>query len=214
MSSKVPLIPAIEEKIRNLVRGDVPWSLRYLNEFFALKCAPDIFYMFPNPKEVTESFGAFNAVKKHLKDFDPKDPRVGLIAVGDGATPRTASTFAFRTQWDCLSIDPLLRTADCNTNFNRISYLPCKIEHSPSDVSKWICRSGCSKLIIACVHSHANLENVLRIVKSSGDVVERIAIVAIQCCVPQVLKNKEPDLEYRDWSILSPENLVKVWKSV
>lgn len=37
------------------------------------------------------------------------DSNVTLIAVGDGVTPRTATLFAFRSRWRCVSIDPALR---------------------------------------------------------------------------------------------------------
>ena len=97
-----------------------------------------------NAKELSESFGCFNAARTQLSEhFKPDDPRcfgwskcnvlqwsgmcaegaesadthlpplpmphsVLLVAVGDGLTPRTAALFAFRTQWTCVAINPLM----------------------------------------------------------------------------------------------------------
>ncbi|HUS51341.1 MAG TPA: hypothetical protein VMZ91_14325, partial [Candidatus Paceibacterota bacterium] len=47
-------------------------SLRYLNEFTRLKCGSDLLRskVFPNAKEITESMGAYNALRTHLQgDF-------------------------------------------------------------------------------------------------------------------------------------------------
>ena len=72
-------------------------SGKYLNSLVNLRCGPDMLLLrlFPNAKEVTESFGAYEAVAKHLRDFPRKDPNIRLVVVGDGHTPRTAATFAF-----------------------------------------------------------------------------------------------------------------------
>src|SRR5579872_7431860 len=50
-------------------------ALRYLNEFTKLKCAPDLLAwgLFPNAKEITESLGAYNAIRKHIR-WDLGDP--------------------------------------------------------------------------------------------------------------------------------------------
>ena len=85
-------------------------SGKYLNSLVNLRCGPDMLLLrlFPNAKEVTESFGAYEAVAKHLRDFPRKDPNIRLVVVGDGHTPRTAATFAFRSAWECYSVDPVL----------------------------------------------------------------------------------------------------------
>jgi len=76
--------------------------MRYVNEMLRLSCAPELLRLklFPDAKELTESFSAYNAIRTHLADeFKPADGRVTLIAVGDGHTPRTAALCAFLTQW-------------------------------------------------------------------------------------------------------------------
>ena len=101
-----------------LAASMVSWAYkaqsRYLNEFFSLSCSRDLleWEVFPNFKEVTESFAAYRAVEKHLRHLPwcgLDDRGVTLLAVGDGASPRTATTFALRSAWDCHSVDPGLR---------------------------------------------------------------------------------------------------------
>jgi hypothetical protein len=72
-------------------------------------------------------FLTYIAVRKHVREFDFKDPSVTLVSIGgihsplslhslppsrsfcaDGSTPRVASLFAFMTRWRCISVDPLL----------------------------------------------------------------------------------------------------------
>jgi hypothetical protein len=87
-------------------------SLRYLDEFVTLKCAPDLLTakIFPDAKEITESMAAFNAYRRHLMGrIDINNPRVLVIAVGDGIHPRTSSLFAMRTKFTCISVDPALK---------------------------------------------------------------------------------------------------------
>lgn len=63
--------------------------------------------VFPDAKELTESFAANNAIRNHLaSEYDPRDERVTVIAVGDGNTPRTAALCAFLTKWQCVAVDP------------------------------------------------------------------------------------------------------------
>ncbi|GAB0489991.1 hypothetical protein MMPV_001218 [Pyropia vietnamensis] len=127
---------------------------RYADELLVLGCGPLLLSLrlFPNAKELTESFGALAAARTHLarppaevpaaavgtsvkgggsavaaavpaaSDSDiplpslpPASaqrllplscPDVLLVVVGDGSTPRTATTFALRTRWAVASVDP------------------------------------------------------------------------------------------------------------
>lgn len=205
MSCPIPLRPVIEQRIRNIVRGDVPWSLRYLDEFVKLRCSPDLLALgvFPNAKEITESMAAYHTVRQHLRDYHSDDPHVSVFVIGDGNTPRTAALFAFRTRWTCYSIDPRL-PRDKTWDVKRLHVLPAKVE----DVHQGDALDA-QRFLIVAVHSHAVLAHALERFRCPP---ERRAVVAIQCCVPQVLPGRAPDLEYRDWAVLSPENLVKVWR--
>src|SRR6188474_1758259 len=67
-------------------------TTRYLDQFLALRCAPDLIAsgVFPNAKEITESMAAVRALWRNAR-VDRHDPRVAAICVGDGVTPRTAA---------------------------------------------------------------------------------------------------------------------------
>jgi hypothetical protein len=175
---------------------------KYLNEFWGLKAAQDLMALglFPNMKEITESFGAYNAVRKYLnKDFAFKDPNVTVIVVGDGSTPRTAATFAFRSNWRCISIDPLMNDArPWSQKINRLNVIKARVEDVQFD------ETWGSKIIIVAVHAHLDLMECIKFKPS--------AVIAIPCCVPLEWFTVRPSKEYRDYGILSPENKVKIWR--
>ena len=88
---------------------------RYVTELLKLACAPELvrLRLFPDAKELTESFAANNAARSFLYPrgaergrVDPADAAVTCVAVGDGNTPRTAALFAFLTRWQCVAVDP------------------------------------------------------------------------------------------------------------
>ena len=88
---------------------------RYVTELLKLACAPELvrLRLFPDAKELTESFAANNAARSFLYPrgaergrVDPADAAVTCVAVGDGTTPRTAALFAFLTRWHCVAVDP------------------------------------------------------------------------------------------------------------
>jgi hypothetical protein len=185
-----------------------PMSNRYFNELFRLNCASDILALklFPNVKEFTESMAAYNAVRSHLVPLGIclNDPDNILIAIGDGCTPRTAALFAFRTKWNCYSIDPALR--EQNYSVNRLNDFAVHVEKfNLSSLKK-----GCKNIIIVLVHSHAPMKAVLNKFRSCS---EKLHIVAIPCCVEQNIPNK-PYIGYQDTNILSPKNEVRIWVNV
>ena len=95
----------LSEAINNTLFAYNSGQQRYLNDFIKLnKSAADMLNLglFPNAKEITESYSAFNAVKTKLKQYELGDPGVTVVSVGDGRTPRTAALFAFRTKWQCV----------------------------------------------------------------------------------------------------------------
>ena len=74
--------------------------------------------IFPNAKDVSESMGALEACCRHgfadarlQMDHRSNERRGGvlMLAIGDGATPRTAGLAAFVTRWSVVSIDPELQ---------------------------------------------------------------------------------------------------------
>lgn len=171
-------------------------SLRYIDEFIRLRCATDLLHwrLYPNAKEITESMAAYEAVRRYFwkRGYNPRDSTIRLIAVGDGSTPRTAALFAVRTNWECYSIDPALNDKDWSA-IRRLHICRSRIEDHTFQ----------GPTIVVAVHSHASLEAVQR-------VCGKCPIVAIPCCVPQTIE-VEPDIQYEDMGILSPERSVRVW---
>jgi len=184
---------------------------KYLSEYLRLKCCSDLSAagLWPNAKEITESMGAFNAVRNYIikgeneesknKKFGRKD--IGLVSVGDGGTPRTAALFACRTAWECWSIDPALNI-NKHWPFNRLHTEKRKVEDVVLDMTMFeVC-------IIVMVHSHASINSTLANIKAK----ER-HLVTIPCCVPHTIENK-PYIGYTDKNIASPKNEVKIWTNI
>ena len=177
--------------------------VRYLGEFITLKCAPDMLalHLFPNAKEISESFGCYNAVRRYLQELPLGDPNITLIAVGDGVTPRTAATFALRTKWQCHSIDPLLKGGTKKWEvIQRLTLHVNKVENVPP--------IKCETAVIVAVHSHANLQKAILVANAPT-----VYVVAIPCCVQQKL-SVPPDRWYSDKGIISPKRDIYIWKNV
>ena len=64
--------------------------MRYINKALGLSCFSDIatLKIFPNGKEITESFGAFEATKRFIPFFNHADNNLDIVCVGDGRTSR------------------------------------------------------------------------------------------------------------------------------
>jgi hypothetical protein len=189
-------------------------ELSYINEFFRLRCAEAFcaFGIFPNAKEVTESFGAYHAVRKHLPHLAFKDPSVTMIAVGDGCTPRTGSTFALRSAWTCHSVDPACHETSkrgpqhrpASHGWGAIRRLTV---HAKRIEDVYLHARG--PVVIVAVHSHARLEAAVQSVCSGSS----LSVIAMPCCKPQRL-HVPPDIEYEDEAVLSPRRRILVWKDV
>lgn len=180
---------------------------RYMNEFIGqYKSAADLLALgiYPDAKEITESMAAFSAVRKYLKQYDPQDPKVTLVSVGDGKQPRTAALFAFKTKWNCISIDPGLDLTKIGTWENKIKRLTC-IPQKIEDLSTIYCK----KVVIVAVHSHASMRETLNIVQG-----EERSLITVPCCIKWGKGFPRPSKEFLDSGIWSPKNRVKVWKNI
>ena len=82
-------------------------------------------------------------------------------------------------------------------NIKRLEIDPRRIEETET--------RGTSVIVVA-VHSHADLRAAVATVHA-----DRVAVVAMPCCVPQELDTK-PDIVYEDYGCLSPRRTVKVWR--
>ena len=172
----------------------------YLERILAHPRAKDMLKLFPNSKEVTETFGAWEAVQKHLPHLDRANPDIVAIVIGDGHSPRTGALIAMSTSWEVHSIDPLLRPK----HVGKIKRLHVHREPFPSSSVDGF--EG-KRVVVVAVHSHAPFEPILNIRCSHMDA------VAIPCCVPHVLPNLKPQI-YADAAIWSPERNVHVWKGI
>lgn len=184
-------------------------SHRLIDEFIRQRCASDMLKLrvFPNAKEITESMAAYAAVRelanRGVLPFNLSTHGVALLAVGDGHTPRTGALFAFRSAWDCYSVDPALaRRAHEFAAVRRLICLPGKVENMEP--------IACEHAVVAAVHSHAQLADAVRIMRPASG---KVTVVAMPCCVPQWLP-EQPNAEYQDLGIWSAERTVRVWHGV
>lgn len=175
-------------------------STKHLGRFFALNTAPEIMAtrVFPNIKEITESMGAWIAVKEHLVNTGKlvlSDPNVTVYCVGDGHTPRTGTLVSFLSKWSVVSIDPVVRKVPAGVK--RVAIIKSKIEDVPKQKAK--------KSLILAVHSHASL--AVCVEKLKGEIATYV--VSIPCCYPDNLG--KPNIQYVDDGILSDKNTVNIY---
>ncbi len=174
----------------------------YFDDFLRLDCSQDLVKkkIYPKAKEVTESFAAFNAVQQYVLPDSLHDPTITMVSVGDGFTPRTAATFAFRSKWLCHSVDPVMDMRDYA--IDRLVVHKARIE----DVSI----EG-DIVVVVCVHAHVEPEVIAQTVKA-----RQRHWVVIPCCGEDhdTLMGKYPDVEYDDFGIWSPKHRIKIWKNL
>lgn len=152
--------------------------------------------VFPNAKEVTESFAVRRAAMRYAADFPPGDASVRLVSVGDGTTPRTAAVFAVDSGWDCHSVDPRLRRTR-GEGLARLASHPRMVE----DV-----RFTGERIVAVAVHAHVSLRTIV-----SRLVARDLLLIAMPCCVPVDLR--DPPIEvYDDPAVWSPLRTIYVWR--
>lgn len=178
------------------VRVPAP-SARYLDELFKLKCAQALVPLFPNAKEITESFAVFHAIKKALGPALLADPSVTVICPGDGTQPRTGALFALRSKWTVFSVDPIMRPRHVNGRhfIERLHAIKDRAGQFPV---------GANRVIVAACHSHAPLSQVLAPIRA-----ERIDVASLPCCVPDDIG--EPSRTYLDRGCWSPHNRINLY---
>lgn len=197
-------------------------SLRYINEFFGMRAAADLLLLdvFPNAKEVTESFGAFMATR-HLGVQRPSLD-VAAVCVGDGCTPRTAALVAFLSRWTCWSVDPRLKWEACPpehvqrtprgvhvTKVSRLGIVPTRVEEMPA----WVTIPQ-SRVIMMNVHAHVDLGLAARAVRARmTSPSARLDVIAMPCCQEQMLAVR-PDIAYQDIGVWSPQRELRIWLDV
>lgn len=158
--------------------------------------------LFPNAKEITESFGCFNATIDALGGMDVcKREDITYIIVGDGSTPRTAALFALRTKGKVICFDPQLR-------------------HEDWGIDRLICHKGKAEdfkekhendLVLIFPHSHANTRKVLSTHTVDSEKHKR-TVVWLPCCTEVGLNEKA--ISFVDTRIASPKNRFYVWENI
>lgn len=199
-----------EDMFHQIVSKSQQVKGKYINQFMDLKCAPDLLErdLFPNAKEITESMAAFHAVKKNFQndnDFWKKQNKV--YVVGDGTRPRTGALFAFRSDWRVVSIDPNLDT-EMNYDIDGIRLFPSTVQDYLKDM---VVGNVVNDVYVVAVHAHVGLGEYVETISA---IVGGVNVVAMPCCDKQTIKGQEPDDQYRDGSIWSPKNIIKVWSDV
>ena len=193
-------------------KGVTPHFTRYTDELLSLASAPTLLELrlFPNAKELTESFSIFNAARAHLTDkefgFDFSDPAVTVIAVGDGYTPRTAALFGFRTKWRCVSVDPLMTTpSEWEHKVQRLAVHRARFQ----DVHDEAALTG-DRVLLVLPHAHISVGECIRRVRWRS----AIAAVVIPCCDNYAISaaTGPPMFEEEDGGVVSPHRLVRIWR--
>jgi hypothetical protein len=174
------------------------YSRYYIERFMGMSCAVDLLShkMYPNAKEITESFGCFEAVVNNLP-YD-RDDKVNVVCVGDGHSPRTAAMFAFRSPWDTYSIDPVLRQKGHWKQIKRLETINKRIQ----DVNL----TFKDPTVIVHCHAHVKIEDSLKSISAP-----KISVISMECCVAQFIDKRKPDLEYTDHAVWTPCNRIKIW---
>lgn len=214
---------------------------KYLDKFIKFnKKGTDILRtgVFPNAKEITESYAALNAFYKHF-NLRHKEDDVLFLVVGDGAHPRTGVTFAFNTPHRVISIDPAMMKTDLyNEGRNwHAGKQPLKNVNGgfidvdrlylfPSTLWEWAfglpkhenhldpCMSifGNPKIIVVGVHDHAPPVDIEELKKKAGDRIK--GIIQMPCCFPNNWTDVwgKPAIQYEDWGIHSPHRTMNIWR--
>lgn len=198
-------------RVHTHVGGDDWRSATFFDELLQLKCCPDLIRFFQRgaAKEITESFGAFQATADWLGWDTLEDPSTTVLVPGDGKLPRTAALFAFRTKWRCFSVDPEIGWPDFADPVDRLETIAKPIEEIRGQIP---CEPEGTAVVVA-VHAHLRLFDALWAFKPTW---KRMVVVAMPCC--KVLKvraadgtDREPDFRKRYRTIWSQKNEVLLW---
>lgn len=170
---------------------------------------------------------AYAAVREHLHQdeltrcpisFD--DTNVKLLAVGDGCTPRTACLFAFRTRWQCVSVDPLMRKGTWDAMVSNVRTHRARIQ----DVSVPLDHDD-QRMVVIMWHAHVSIRDALSCIWNVDDhalsarMRSRVALVSCACCnydreQREMPDGSLPDAEYEDIAVPGDKRVVRVWKFI
>ena len=153
-------------------------------------------------KEITESYAAFHQLREWHKE-----PRL-VLHVGDGAHCRTAALFAFFTQHNNISIDPIVNEEVCSAWRSRYAVTRFAWERSRIENVNFndIDYRGVP-FLITFVHAHVDVDAVLGRLGALW-----IAAYTCACCQPtkQLGSMYPAKVEGQDWAVLSEKRQFRV----
>jgi len=176
-------------------------SLTYLDRFLKLKCASDLIELklFPNVKEISESFAMLEAIKQHVPGaFDNlgNSDFTKVYVVGDGSTPRTGALVAFTSAWSVVSIDPKLSPKQQYSRIKRLKLIKDKVGSAKFKSPK--------PYIILMPHAHVNFRQIRESFPLSEGNCK--AIISMPCCgyAKAAGEHDWADGSYEDLKVISP----------
>lgn len=158
-------------------------------------------------KEVTESWAMMEAANKFVTGIN--DCKVFVI--GDGASPRTGSLFAYFSKADVVSIDPQFNMDHWREHATKQSGMGNPVQRLAlfarpvEEMEAFDCKG--SKAVVVWPHSHAHMNNF-----KCHSYSKRIDI-AMPCCV-KIPANWmiRPHITYDDQHVLSPHRTIHIWE--
>ena len=138
--------------------------------------------------------------------MNDEDADITVLSVADGKRPRTASIFAFLTEWEVHSIDPMIEKKEYfDENIRNLECHPKKIQECDFEID--------GTAVILMVHAHVSVWETLKHIKADDYV-----LVAMPCCEALQFPRKrgeeiiEPvDIDW-DWRIFSEKRKKKKYK--
>lgn len=187
-------------------------DIRYWTEFLLLSCGADLqrLRLFPNAKELSESMGCFDAVRRNLPVGWSFSENITCLSLADGSSPRTGALFSFMTKWNVISCDPEMRE-DHIERCKTVERLTCY-----KSIAEEIPQIKVNKACIVAVHAHNNVKakrdkgNILE-AGLEKVVADEYLVIALPCCNDLRISGINFIKEYRDLGIWSEKNIIRIW---
>lgn len=157
-------------------------------------------------KEICESMSALSYTLKHCEDI-LNNKNILCLVVADGMNPKTGILLSVKTEWNVISIDPILKEKWVNNKI--IPNLSCYNDLVENVIDSILIENeNVDQVVIVGVHSHANLNNVWKKID------KKKFCLSIPCCAgyEHYIKDHEPIFCVQDMGIPSPKNFVYGWE--
>lgn len=171
---------------------------------------------------------AYSTVRQYLHQHKPprehngpllfSDSNVLLVAVGDGVTPRTAALFAFRSNWQCVSIDPAMRSGPWDS-VDKLTTYRARVQDIQIPVQSH------QRVVVVMWHCHTSLSDALSCLQFENQPYQlddpslrkRVAVVSCACCNFDQVQSHMPDgsspnHQFEDVAVPGLMRTVRVWE--